>query len=437
MKQKTKFKESEIGKIPVKWEVKKLGKLGTLKNGINYNKRSVGKGLEVVSVKQLFRGEYVSLSGLGSVRKEKIPNYQDYLLKDGDLLFARSSLKRVGAGKLAIVKNLDNNITVFSGFIIRFRNNSNNLEEYLSYLLRSPRYRELFPRIATGTTITNLTQEILKNVPIILPSLKEQKAIAKILSDLDSKIELNQQMNQTLEAIGQTIFKHWFIDFEFPNEEGNPYKSSGGEMIDSELGEIPKEWEISTVGNKLKTILGGTPSTKKREYWEQGNIPWINSGKVNEFRIIKPTNYITQEAFDSSATKLMSKGTTVLAITGATLGQVSRIEIKACANQSVVGIIENKEILSEYIYLWVKHKIKDLIATKTGGAQQHINKNNVDQLKILIPDKETVLKFSLLIKPIFDDISKTCFEIERLSQIRDLLLLQLMSGKIRVPIENE
>ena len=284
------------------------------------------------------------------------------------------------------------------------------------------------PAIASPTTA-------LKSIKIPLPPLNKQKAIAKILFDLDSKTELNQKMNKTLEAIAQAIFKHWFIDFEFPNEEGKPYKSSGGEMVDSERGEVPKGWKASTIGKELKTVLGGTPSTENKDYWSNASIPWINSGKINEFRIIFPSAYITVEGLKHSATKLMPKGTTVLAITGATLGKVSIIEREMCANQSVVGVLGSEKLPSEYIYFWIKNNINRLVSNQTGGAQQHINKGNIDEIEILVPDSHIMEHYVKTIRPIFDKISSSSFEEHNLSKIRDIVLPKLMTGKIRVPLE--
>ena len=437
MKQKSKFKQTEIGMIPEDWEVEKLGDIGELKNGVNFNRNDFGEGFPIINVTNLFRGKYATINNLDEIKKGTLKNPDNYFVKRGDLLFARSSLKHSGTGQAAMVYNLPKNETVFSGFIIRFRLNDDSKinYEFLNYLVRSELYRAYIRKSMDGTTITNINQVFLSNLPVILPPLPEQSAIAKILSSLDSKIELNQQMNKTLEAIGQAIFKRWFVDFEFPDEQDKPYKSSGGEMVDSEIGEIPKGWKVSKIGKEFETILGGTPSTTNKSYWENGTIAWINSGEINKFRITEPTAYITEEAVDNSATKLMSKGTTVLAITGATLGQVSRIEIDTCANQSVIGIIENKDIPSEYIYLWIKHKIIGLISHQTGGAQQHINKNNVNELEILLPDDSLMLKFKEMMRSIFKNISINCFESQNLSQIRDSLLPRLMSGKIRVPVE--
>ncbi len=281
----------------------------------------------------------------------------------------------------------------------------------------------------------SLTTKVLGEEFIQLPPIQEQRAIAKILFDLDAKIELNQKVNNSLESIAHAIFKHWFIDFEFPNEEGKPYKSSGGEMVDSELGKIPKGWQVSTIGKELTTVLGGTPSTKNKDYWSNGNIPWINSGKINEFRIISPSAYITAEALRHSATKLMPKGTTVLAITGATLGKVSRVETEMCANQSVVGILGSEKLPTEYTYYWINNNINRLVSNQTGGAQQHINKGNVDEIEILVPDSHVMEDYVKAIKPIFDKISASSFEEHNLSKIRDTVLPKLLSGKIRIPLE--
>ena len=341
-------------------------------------------------------------------------------------------------GKTAFVDILRGDEVGFGSteFIVLSGKNEKTTNDFVYYLSISPQLRKEAIKSMTGTSGRQRVQnDLFEDIEVIIPPINEQSAIAKILSDLDSKIELNQQMTKTLEAIGQTIFKRWFIDFEFPNEKGKPYKSSGGEMVDSELGEIPKGWKVSKIGKEFETILGGTPSTTNKSYWENGTVAWINSGEINKFRITEPTAYITKEAVDNSATKLMPKGTTVLAITGATLGQVSRIEIDTCANQSVIGIIENKDIQSEYIYLWIKHKIIGLISHQTGGAQQHINKKNVNELDILLPDDSLILKFKEMIKPIFKNISVNCFESQNLSQIRDSLLPRLISGKIRVPVE--
>lgn len=404
-----KVKQTEIGKIPEDWEIERLGKLGKLKNGVNFNREDFGEGFPVINVTNLFRGKYATINDLSEIKKETLNAPKNYFVEKGDILFARSSLKHSGTGQAAMVFNLPKDETVFSGFIIRFRRDINSKinYEFLNYLVRSDLYRTYIRKSIDGTTITNINQGFLSNLPVIIPSLPEQISIASILSSLDTKIELNNKINKTLEAIGQVIFKKWFID------------------------ERKEKWENSTIGENLKTILGGTPDRTNLEYW-YGSINWINSGKVNEFRIIEPSEKITEKGLKKSATSLLPKGTVVLAITGATLGQVSKLEIDTCANQSVIGILEDEKLSSEYIYFWIKNNIEDIISHQTGGAQQHINKSNIDNYNLLVPDQETLDKFNQLIKPVFTQISVNCFQNQTLSQIRDTLLPKLMSGGIRV-----
>jgi len=200
-----------------------------------------------------------------------------------------------------------------------------------------------------------------------------------------------------------------------------------------ELGWIPEGWEVSTIGQTLDTVLGGTPARNNIEFWTNGTVGWINSGKVNEFRVVEPSELITEQALKKSATKLLPKRTTLLAITGATLGQVSLNEIECCANQSVVGIIGNDEIPSEYVYSWINQIIEKLIASQTGGAQQHINKGNVQEAHILLPIATVLNDFISQARPAFDQIAVSCFESQTLTKLRDTLLPKLISGELRIP----
>ena len=293
---------------------------------------------------------------------------------------------------------------------------------FIYYVVANQQFKNTITQLATGTTIKNVSLETMRNYTFCIPPLSIQKQIGKILSSLDDKIELNRRINDNLEQQAQALFKSWFVDFE-------PFKD--GKFVESELGRIPEGWRVERLGSVCKCLLGGTPSRNKGEYWN-GKIAWINSGEINEFRITKPSEYITQEGLKKSATKLLPKKTTVLAITGATLGQVSLLEINSCANQSVIGVLENEDIFHEYIYPLIKNRIDDLCSHMTGGAQQHINKNNVEQLEILIPPKKILIEYKRIVTPIYSLISNICFESQKISKLRDSLLPRLMSGELKL-----
>ena len=273
-----------------------------------------------------------------------------------------------------------------------------------------------------------------------LPGVTEQRAIAHILGTLDDKIELNRRMSETLEAMARALFKSWFVDFDpvrakaEGRDPGLPKPLADlfpDRLVDSELGEIPEGWRASKLGSEVVTVLGGTPSRAEPAYWG-GRIPWINSGKANEFRVIAPCEYITEEGLAASATKLLPTRTTVIAITGATLGQISLTEIETCANQSIVGVLGTTALPSEFIYFWTKEHVEDLLAWQTGGAQQHINKNNVNDLHVLCPDEATIAAYIAVVRPAFDRIRACCNEALALGALRDTLLPKLISGQLRV-----
>lgn len=398
----------------------------------------VGYGTPIITVEHLGENRIIH-NNLPRVTEEDKTRLSRYTLITGDIVFSR-----VGSVDRRAIVHPEENGWLFSGRCLRVRPDRNKIAPgFLSWFFGLPAFQEHIRQIAVGATMPSLNTKILGDVPIYYPpSLKKQQAIACILDTLDDKTELNRRMNQTLEEMARAIFKSWFVDFDpvRAKAEGQVPSGLAPHMADlfpdsfeeSELGEMPKGWELSRIGNEVATVLGGTPSRAEPAYWG-GDIPWINSGKANEFRVIEPSEFITQEGLNSSATKMLALRTTVIAITGATLGQVSLTEIETCANQSIVGVIGTPALPSEFIYLWVKENIDRVIAWQTGGAQQHINKNNVNDLPVLCPDASVVTAYLRLVGPMFDRIKECCFETRTLAALRDSLLPKLVSGELRVP----
>lgn len=179
--------------------------------------------------------------------------------------------------------------------------------------------------------------------------------------------------------------------------------------------------EEDELGNHCSIYLGGTPSRERQDYWN-GTIPWINSGEINKKAILEATEFITELGMNKSATKLMKKDTVVLAITGGTLGQISVLKIDCCANQSVVGIEPSNSIPYEYLRPLMKYKINNLINMQTGGAQQHINKDNVSRLQIYVPSKNTMLSYVSKVKPLLDEEERLLKLNQALARVKQQLL---------------
>ena len=275
-------------------------------------------------------------------------------------------------------------------------------------------------QISQGTAQDNLSWKKLSTILFPCPPIEVQNRIVDILSRYDSLIENYQKQIKLLEEAAQRLYKEWFVDFRFPGHENT-------KIVDG----VPEGWAFYRIDNVFKTVLGGTPSRAKSNYWG-GNIPWINSGEINKLRIINPSEMITKEGYDNSATKLMPIHTTILAITGATLGQVSYTEIETCANQSVVGIIDESKQMNEYLYLNISNNILSIVNKATGGAQQHINKDIVNAYPFLLPSKDVLDRFKKLVAPMFRQVKNNLIQIESLIEARDRLLPKLMSGEIEV-----
>ena len=367
----------------------------------------------------------VTKSGLQFINNSFITKEKDALLRKGKLVFNDIVLTTRGTvGNVGLYSDdvPYKNMRINSGMVI-IRPGKDFDTMFLYQYLRSCYFKAQITQYQSGSAQPQLPISTLQKMKVVKPNIAAQRRIASILSSLDRKIELNNKINADLEEMAQSIFKNWFVDFE-------PFKD--GEFVDSELGMIPEGWNVGTLGEFCKCLLGGTPSRSKEEYWN-GEINWINSGEINKFRIVEASEKITELGLAKSATKLLPKKTTVLAITGATLGQVSLLEIDSCANQSVIGVLENAEVPYEYIYPFIKDRIEMLIQHQTGGAQQHINKDNVESLIFLLPTKNVLEYYISLVKPMYKRIESQSFENLYLSLLRDTLLPRLMSGEIEVP----
>lgn len=344
---------------------------------------------------------------------------KQYLLEKGDLIIART-----GATTGYNYLFEDDIPTVFASYLIRFRlSKTKVVPKLIKYIVKTDNYFSFINNHISGAAQPGINAPTLGNYSFLIPKeLKYQQKIAKILSNYDDLIENNNKRIKILEEMAQKIYKEWFVDFKFPGYETTTFKQT-------ELGKIPSDWEVKQIGKEYKTYLGGTPSRNEEKYWN-GNIPWLNSGKTNELRIIEASEYITEFGLVKSSTKLMPQYTTVLAITGATLGQVSMLGNEMCANQSVVGIYS--DTTPEYVYYLMNDKIQKLVQSASGGAQQHINKDIVNEMKFVLPANNILADFKDIMEPINLNIFNLLNKNQTLKQTRDILLSRLISGEIDV-----
>jgi len=426
----SKMKQTEIGMIPEDWEEKSFGELCLVRRGAS--PRPIHDFISVSGIPWVKIADasaqntrYIEWTNEFIIEKGRL---NTVIVKPGDLIVSNSATP-------GIPKFMKINAAIHDGWLLL-----DPLEivdkHFLYYLFLNERSKLV--GIADGTVFKNLKTDIVRSHKVVIPkSLDEQRRIAKILWDIDSKIELNQQMNKTLEAIGQAIFKHWFIDFEFPNEKGKPYKSSGGEMVDSELGKIPKGWKVG----KLREIGRIQPgfAFKSTDFINEGikiiKIRNIQNGVVN----LDSEDFVNDELFNITDKKFyLSSGDVIIAMTGAELGKVGiipKIDEIMLLNQRVGKVVSNSRFLF-YLYL-TKNEIQDYMKgiSSASSAQGNISNSDIENITIIVPDIHVLSRFSAVTNSLFDKLVDNLGENLILSQIRDSILPKLMSGKIRVPVE--
>lgn len=273
--------------------------------------------------------------------------YARKCLQVGDIIIEKSGGSPTqSTGRVSLVSQelLDHaGAVICSNFCTAFRVKKGWIPLYVYYYLQFIYNLGAFFNFEGKTSgIKNLQLDAaFAAIPIEDISESIQNNIVAILQGLERKIAINRQINQNLEAMAKQLYDYWFVQFDFPNEEGKPYKSSGGKMVWNEKlkREIPEGWDISLIKDIATTYSGGTPKSTNIEYYDNGEIAWINSGELNSPIITKTTNYITKCGLENSSAKLYPSNSILVAMYGATAGKVSLLTFEACSNQAVCGVI--------------------------------------------------------------------------------------------------
>lgn len=309
---------------------------------------------------------------------------------------------------------------------------------FVYYLSRSPLVRAEAIQSMVGTSGRQRVQaDVFDDMVVSIPPISEQKAIVKILSDLDEKIDINQQMNKTLEKIGQALFKHWFVDFEFPNENGKPYKLSGGEMVNSEMGEIPKGWRVREIKNCGKVICGKTPPTKDKENYGDSIFFITIPDMRDKVFVVKTERKLSNHGAETQKKKeLPALSICVSCI--ATPGLVSLTSNVSHTNQQINSVVCNEGVSPYYMYYLMVNKSEQVKIMGLGGtATLNLNTGNFSKIKVIIPTEKQMKEFHGSVKPVFERIVWNEKENITLCKVRNSLLPRLMSGRIRVDVSCE
>lgn len=414
------------------WKEYKLGEtLVSANTGLDAIKRapivSRDTGIKCLRIQDISQSKQYKDWGFTEVLEN---NFTKFKLLLNDIIVARTGAT-VGVNMI-IQNNLN---SVFNNGLIRLRAKNEFNSRYIYYLLRSSDYWNHISSIAFGTTSQpNIQINQLLDFKVKVPTEKHlQATIAEILSSLDDKIELNNKINKELESLAQTLFKRWFVDFDFPNENGEPYKLSGGEMVDSELGEIPKGWKVDILDSILTVSGGTTPSTKESSYWD-GDIHWTSPRDLSNLKspiLLDTEKKITQLGLKKIGSGLLPKGTLLLS-SRAPIGYLAITEIETAINQGYIGINGKNEFSNLFILCWLKANMNSVIERANGSTFLEISKSNFRQIKIVIPSADSLNNFTNQFELMFEQIRINTIEIKELTNLRDTLLPKLISGELEI-----
>jgi type I restriction enzyme, S subunit len=413
------------------------------RNGLTKPKRLRGEGVKMVNMGELFSQRRIydlSMDRVPCSEKELAANK----LERGDLLFARQSLTLEGAGKCSIFLG-DEEDVVFESHLIRCRLDKSKVNPlYYFYFFESKFGKQRIASIVEQVAAAGIRGSDLIKLSVFIPPISAQDAIAHILGALDDKIEVNQKMNQTLEEIAKAIFKSWFIDFDpvHAKAEGRPTGLSQGisdlfpdELVDSEVGQIPKGWSESTVEDLCDYVSsGGTPARRNPEYWENGEVEWFKTGELLDSPLLDAKEKITNLGIEKSAAKIWDRHTILFAIYASpTVGRLGYLTRPGACNQAAAGLSAKYEVGMPFLYWTLFHARRELQHIAVGAAQQNINLKILKTHKCLKPPTGLTAQFSksgLLIEERREFLAK---ENKVLSELRDALLPKLISGELRVP----
>ena len=375
-----------------------------------------------------------SYSGLAFIDDDQANALKNVIIEEDDILIniTGDSVARVAKVPQEVLPARVNQ------HVAILRPNKEKLDsDYLLYYLLNPAFKKHLLRIASdGATRNALTKSDLEELVIIAPEdVSDQKEVAKLLSVYDKKITLLRQQNEDLEELAQTLFKRWFVEFEFPNEYGEPYKSSGGRMVESELGEIPEGWKVANVKDFITKYNTGADAIQKAPMVEEDTgVRCLRIGDLSNYRDFNQWGFtkITPEHYKQY--QLLKNDIVITRTSLLGLSYIVLEDLKAVFNNGSIRI-RPKEGYALYLYSWLNSSdFKNHIGKITNETSTRPNMK-MDYLLIYnvldIPDK-TLHSFVDVYQTVITKQNENLKEIQTLTELRDTLLPKLMSGELRV-----
>lgn len=355
----------------------------------------------------------IDLVGCKFISKQQALSLRKGFAKTGDVLLTHKAT----LGRTSLVPPLKTDFIMLTPQVTyyRVRDKSRINNHYLKYYFDTPDFQKTLANHGdAGSTRAYIGITAQHDLPVILPPINEQKAIASVLSSLDEKIDLLHRQNKTLESMAETLFRQWFI-------KG-----------------VQEGWSETTIGEVFTLNGGSTPSTKNDDFWD-GDISWTSPRDLSGSESIFLMS--TERKITSLGLKRISSGLlpvrTLLMSSRAPIGYLSITDIPVAINQGYIAIRENPDYHSEYMYLWCKLNMETIKNSGNGSVFQEISKSSFRNLTFIEPPKEKVQSFNELTRDLFEKNRLNTKQIRRLERLRDTLLPKLMSGEVRVQYAEE
>lgn len=325
---------------------------------------------------------------------------------------------------------------------------------FLYYTLRDSKRIQLAQSKVVQSVQANFSLGELSAIELPLPSQTEQRVIAHILGTLDDKIELNRKQNETLEAMARALFKAWFVDFEPVRAKmegrwqrgqsllGLPahlYDIFPDRLVESALGEIPKGWRHSAIGEEVTVCGGSTPSTKEPEFWEGGHHCWATPKDLSalKFPVLLDTDRkITDAGIAKISSGLLPVGTVLLS-SRAPIGYLAIAEVPTAINQGFIAMKCDGALPNVFVLPWCRESMDAIVGNANGSTFQEISKSNFRPLRVVVPSAAVLESFKKSAGSLYRQMVENERASRSLAQIRDTLLPRLISGELRIQDADE
>jgi type I restriction enzyme S subunit len=403
------------------------------------NYKKLGQFIEVVNIRNTDLA-VEKLLGV-SIRKVLMPsiantigtNMKTYkIIKRNQFAYGPVTSRNGDKISIALLEDYDDAIISQAYVVFEIIDKTQLLPEYAMMWFRRPEFDRYARFKSHGSARETFDWDELCETELPIPSIEKQREIVAEYNTITNRIALNDQLNQKLEETAQALYKHWFVDFEFPNGDGQPYKSSGGEMVyNEELDiEIPEGWEVRRVKEFcLDMKSGGTPSRTNYDYWDKKDIPWLKTGEIKNNIILSTEEYISFEGLEKSSAKLLPINTVLMSMYGVNAGEIGLLKIESSTNQACCGMICKDLLDASFLYYHLLVNQDFNHSQAIGGAQQNLSKDYIENIKLVIPKNLNVAFF----KTVINEKEMNTKLISKLSILESLSLAKMT----KVEVENE